>query len=54
METTNPRKAGELILNKLSMFNEAVILMEEQITVKIFSDVRLRTCMMDFRGFFPL
>lgn len=36
METTNPRKAGELILNNLSMFNEAVILMEEQITVKIF------------------
>ena len=36
METTNPRKAGELILNYLSMFNEAAILMEEQINVKIF------------------
>ena len=36
METTNPRKAGELILNYLSMFNEAAILMEEQISVKIF------------------
>ena len=36
METTNPRKAGALILNNLSLFNEAAILMEQQITVKVF------------------
>ena len=36
METTNPRKAGALILNNLSMFNEAAILLEQQIEVKIF------------------
>ena len=34
METTNPRKAGALIINNLSMFNEAAILLEQQIEVK--------------------
>ena len=36
METTNPRKAGALIINNLSMFNEAAILLEQQIEVKVF------------------
>ena len=36
METTNPRKAGALILNNLSLFNEAAILLEKHIVVKIF------------------
>ena len=36
METSNPRKAGALIINNISMFNEAAILVEEHITGNIF------------------
>jgi len=36
MEATNPRKAGALILNNISMFHEAIVLMEEQITENVF------------------
>ncbi|NTU73966.1 hypothetical protein HGB07_07470 [Candidatus Roizmanbacteria bacterium] len=39
METNNPRKAGAIILNNLAMFNEAAILMEQQIEAQIFGEI---------------
>jgi hypothetical protein len=40
METTNPRKSGALILNNLIMFNEAELLLEQQIKVDFFEPIQ--------------
>lgn len=40
MGTNSPLKAGALILDNLAMFNEAAILMEQQIETRVFEEVQ--------------